>query len=173
MRSCHATVFIDTSANIDVEQQHKALAPTKMFFDCFNPSSTGHQRAKNRLSGSTSWRDSRTCKLADQFQDSSGRGARQHLSDLTGAGCKDYGKDGRKEDGDWEKGIPGLRESCWQDMRDLMSGPRKRTLDEAVDSNSLKKSKSASAPSVEQPHQRDTRVSTAKPQGLEEHDADT
>jgi hypothetical protein len=103
--------------------------PTKIWFDPFNSSSTGHQRAENRLSGSTSWRDSRSYKLSHQFKDTNGRGGDQHLSDLVGAGSKDFGKDGRKDNGDWEPGAPGLREQGWQDIRGLMSGVRKRSSD--------------------------------------------
>ena len=100
--------------------------PTKIFFDPFNSSSTGHQRAENRLSGSTSWRDSRSYKLSHQFRDTSGRGGQEHLSDLVGAGSKDFGKDRRKDNGDWELGARGLRENGWQDIRGLMNGTRKR-----------------------------------------------
>lgn len=104
----------------------KAPQPTKVFFDPYNSSSTGHQRAENRLSGSTSWRDSRTYKLKHQFSDTSGRGGQSHLSDLVGAGSETFGKDGRKENGDWEKGAPGLRDSGWQDIRGLLGGEKKR-----------------------------------------------
>ena len=107
----------------------KAPEPTKIFFDPFNSSSTGHQRAENRLSGSTSWRDSRSYKLSHQFRDRSGRGGQRHLSDLVGAGSEHFGKDGRKENGDWEPGAPGLRENGWQDIRGLMNGTRKRSSD--------------------------------------------
>ncbi|KAK5065384.1 hypothetical protein LTR84_001222 [Exophiala bonariae] len=103
-----------------------APQPTRVFFDPFNSSSTGHQRAENTLSGSTSWRDSRTYKLSHQLRDRSGRGGDAHLSDLVGAGSVNYRKDGRKGNGDWEKGAPGLRESGWQDIRGLMAGSRKR-----------------------------------------------
>lgn len=95
--------------------------PTRVFFDPFNSSSTGHQRAENRLSGSTSWRDSRRHKLSHQLGDPSGRGGDAYISDLVGAGSVDFGRDGRKENGDWEKGAPGLRESGWQDIRHLMA----------------------------------------------------
>lgn len=33
-----------------------------------------------------------------------------------------FGADGRLENGDWEAGAPGLRESGWQDVRDLLRG---------------------------------------------------
>lgn len=121
-----------------------APAPTKIFFDPFNSSSTGHQLAKNRMSGSTSWRDSRTHKLVNQFSDSTGGGGTQHLADLVGPGSANFGKDGRKENGDWEKGAPGLREEGWQDIRGMIRGPRKKSLDEVADSKILKMYKTAS-----------------------------
>jgi hypothetical protein len=108
----------------------KAPAPTRIFFDPFNSSSTGHQRAGNVLAGSTAWRDSRAYKLASQFQDSSGRGGNQHLLDLVGAGSKDFGKDGREGNGARERGEPGLREGSWQDIRGSMGKSRKRVFDE-------------------------------------------
>ncbi|KIX94296.1 uncharacterized protein Z520_10006 [Fonsecaea multimorphosa CBS 102226] len=100
--------------------------PTRVFFDPFNSSSTGHQRAENRLSGSTSWRDSRTYKLSHQFRDATGRGGHEHLADLVGAGSENFGQDGRKANGDWREGTQGLREKGRQDIRDLMSGTKKR-----------------------------------------------
>ncbi len=105
----------------------KAPEPTKIFFDPFNSSSTGHQRDANRLSGSTSWRDSRSYKLSHQFRDISGRGGQIHLPDLVGAGSEHFRKDGRKDNGCWEPGAPGLREKGWQDIRRLLSGTRKRS----------------------------------------------
>jgi hypothetical protein len=127
----------------------KAPQPTKVYFDPYNSSSTGHQRAENRLSGSTSWRDSRTYKLKHQFSDTSGQGGQSHLSDLVGAGSENFGKDGRKENGDWEKGAPGLRENGWQDIRDLIGGGKKRksptaTLEEG--SSVLKRQKTEATP---------------------------
>lgn len=107
----------------------KAPQPTKIFFDPFNSSATGHQRAENRLSGSTSWRDSRTHKLAHQFQDRSGAGGQGHLSDLVGAGSENFGKDGRKDNGGWGSCAPGLREKGLQDIRGLLGNTRKRSGD--------------------------------------------
>lgn len=101
------------------------------------------------MTGSTSWRDSRTYKLANQLKDSTGRGGTQHLTDLVGAGSADFGKDGRN--GDWEKGAPGLREAGWQDIRGMMRGPRKRSLVEAANPNALKQHKTIS-PAVEEDH---------------------
>ncbi|KAL2428886.1 hypothetical protein ABEF95_005476 [Exophiala dermatitidis] len=105
--------------------------PTREIFDPFNSSSTGHQRAENRLSGSTSWRDSRVHKLSYQLRDSTGRGGAHHVSDLVGAGSKEFGKDGRKENGGWVPGAPGLRERGCQDIRALMDGSRKRQQQES------------------------------------------
>lgn len=107
-----------------------APEPTRVIFDPFNSSSTGHQRAENRLSGSTSWRQSRTYKLARQFGDASGGGGKQHLSDLVGAGSENFRKDGRRDNGPWGRGAPGLREKGWQDIRVLMGGSRKRGKDD-------------------------------------------
>lgn len=116
-----------------------AAEPARKIFDRWNSSSTGlvnfgsrfpnfsntdpelyhrHQRAENRLAGGTSWRASRTIKLAYQFNAGAGGGKR--LYDTVGAGSKDFGKDGRKENGGWEKGAPGLREDGWQDVRGLL-----------------------------------------------------
>lgn len=47
------------------------------------------------------------------------------LHDTVGAGSKDFGKDGRKENGDWEKGAVGLREKGWQDVRGLLGAGQK------------------------------------------------
>ncbi|KAI1840624.1 hypothetical protein JX266_013176 [Neoarthrinium moseri] len=55
-------------------------------FDPWNSSSTGHQRAENRLGGSTGWRDSRNAKLQSQFR--SGRSGGKRMSDTVGAGSE-------------------------------------------------------------------------------------
>lgn len=96
-----------------------APPPTRKTFDPWNSSSTGHQHAENRLSGSTSWRASRTLKLGNQFSSSEGGGKR--LYDTVGAGSKDFGKDGRKENGSWEVGAAGLREKGWRDIGVMMT----------------------------------------------------
>jgi hypothetical protein len=57
-------------------------------FDGWNSSSTGHQRAENRLGGSIGWRESRTMKLSHQFK-SGGTGGRR-ISDQVGAGSEDW-----------------------------------------------------------------------------------
>ncbi|EMF12925.1 uncharacterized protein SEPMUDRAFT_86379, partial [Sphaerulina musiva SO2202] len=96
-----------------------AAKPSKQIFDPFNSSATGHQRADNRLGGSTSWRDSRSLKLREQFSGGSGGGKR--MNDTVGAGSLDFGQDGRTENGGWEKGAKGLRtagqQSIWESMK--------------------------------------------------------
>lgn len=83
--------------------------PARKIFDPWNSSSTGHQYAENRLSGSTSWRDSRTAKLASQFGDQS-RGGGERIYDTVGAGALGFGNDGRKENGGWdESSVRGAR----------------------------------------------------------------
>ncbi|KAK5119252.1 hypothetical protein LTR85_007866 [Meristemomyces frigidus] len=92
-----------------------AAKPTRPIFDPFNSSATGHQRADNLLSGSTSWRDSRSLKLREQFS-----GGTKRVSDTVGAGALDFGQDGRTENGGWAKGARGLRtdgqKSIWETM---------------------------------------------------------
>lgn len=82
--------------------------PRRAFFDPWNSSSTGHQRAENRLSGSTSWRASRSSKLGEQYKAGLSGGGKR-FADTVGAGSPDFGKDGRKENGGWERGAKGLR----------------------------------------------------------------
>ena len=96
-----------------------APEPLRRTFDPWNSSSSGHQRADNRLAGSTSWRDSRTWKLGHQFR--AGDGGGQRLFDTVGAGSKNFSKDGRKENGGWEKGAPGLRPKGWRDVGLMVS----------------------------------------------------
>ncbi|KAI9811167.1 MAG: hypothetical protein M1827_005618 [Pycnora praestabilis] len=94
-----------------------AAQPIRKTFDPWNSSSTGHQHAANRLAGSTSWRSSRTLKLGEQFRSGSGvedgegggGGGGKRLYDTVGAGSRDFGRDGRKENGGWERGAKGLR----------------------------------------------------------------
>ncbi|KAK3114219.1 hypothetical protein LTR53_007686 [Teratosphaeriaceae sp. CCFEE 6253] len=94
----------------------KVAKPSRSIFDPFNSSATGHQRADNRLSGSTSWRDSRSLKLRKQFN--SGAGGGERVSDTVGAGSLDFGVDGRTENGGFVPGAKGLRgagqQSLWE-----------------------------------------------------------
>jgi BRCT domain, a BRCA1 C-terminus domain len=107
----------------------RAPEPTRVFFDPFNSPSTGHQRAENRLSGSTSWRDSRAHKLAHQFCDTSGRGGMAHVADLVGAGSENFGEDGTEDNRAWQVGTSGVREKGAQDIRRFMGVNKKRNLE--------------------------------------------
>lgn len=92
-----------------IKLQANGLAlPQRVIFDPWNACTTGHQRAENRLSGSTSWRENRESKLKNQFADGTGSGGKR-LADTVGAGAEDFGKDGRTANGGWVKGAPGLR----------------------------------------------------------------
>lgn len=48
------------------------------------------------------------------------------MYDAAGAGSENFGKDGRKENGGWEKGVVGLRERGWQDVRALFDRDRRQ-----------------------------------------------
>ncbi|KAF2720997.1 hypothetical protein K431DRAFT_303851 [Polychaeton citri CBS 116435] len=120
----------------------QAAKPTKSLFDPFNSSATGHQRADSRLSSSTSWRDSRTSKLREQFSAGSGGGKRLH--DTVGAGSLDFGVDGRTENGGWTRGAKGLRadgqaslQEAWNIRKEaeLERGPARKKV--KVDENAL------------------------------------
>ncbi|KAI9678512.1 MAG: hypothetical protein M1822_007455 [Bathelium mastoideum] len=95
-----------------------AAQPTRTLFDPWNSSSTGHQRAENRLLGSTAWRNSRTRKLAHQFRAGAGSGGGVRLADTVGAGSAEFGRDGRTSTGGWVRGASGLRgegqRSLWE-----------------------------------------------------------
>jgi hypothetical protein len=58
------------------------------YFDAWNSSSTGHQRAENRLGGSTGWRQSRASRLSYQFK--SGETGGPRISDQVGAGSENW-----------------------------------------------------------------------------------
>lgn len=67
----------------------KAAEPVYgQLFDPWNSSSTGHQRAENRLGASTGWRDSRNRKLMSQYTGGPGGGKR--VSDTVGEGSRDW-----------------------------------------------------------------------------------
>jgi hypothetical protein len=96
----------------------KAAPAARTFFDPWNSSSTGHQRAENRLSGSTSWRVSRNLKLSEQYKGGLNGGGKR-VADTVGAGSEDFGKDGRKENGGWVKGAKGLRTGGQQGLAEI------------------------------------------------------
>ncbi|KAK9782513.1 putative BRCT domain-containing protein [Seiridium cardinale] len=94
----------------------KAAAPQfGSSFDPWNSSSTGHQRAENRLGGSTGWRDSRSAKLQSQFRGGVTGGKR--MSDAVGAGSQD-----------WDAGAqaivpPGSRARARNSVMDMLNKP--------------------------------------------------
>lgn len=96
----------------------KAAPAARTFFDPWNSSSTGHQRAENRLSGSTSWRVSRNLKLSEQYKGGLSGGSKR-VADTVGAGSEDFGKDGRTENGGWVKGAKGLRTGGQQSLAEV------------------------------------------------------
>lgn len=73
---------------------HKSIIPPAAqpklgdHFDAWNSSSTGHQRAENKLGGSIGWRQSRSSKLSYQFK-SGGTGGKR-ISDKVGAGSENW-----------------------------------------------------------------------------------
>ncbi|KAF2436107.1 hypothetical protein EJ08DRAFT_579257 [Tothia fuscella] len=106
-----------TAAPRKIQRTASSVAqPSRNIFDPWNSSSTGHQRAENRLAGSTSWRDSRNLKLKSQFR--SGLAGGERVADTVGAGSENFGKDGRKVNGGWVKGASGLREEGQKSILD-------------------------------------------------------
>ncbi|OCK84479.1 hypothetical protein K432DRAFT_284269, partial [Lepidopterella palustris CBS 459.81] len=94
----------------------KAAIPTRVFFDPWNSSSTGHQRAENRLAGSASWRDSTNLKLSAQFRARGGGGER-----IAGAGSGGFGRrGGRRADGEREGGARGWRVEGQRSLREVL-----------------------------------------------------
>lgn len=102
-------------------------------FDPWNSSSSGHQRAENRLGASTGWRDSRNAKLHAQF-----RGDAKRVSDAVGAGARD-----------WDPKLqavvpPELRARARCSVADMLAKPR--TMQRSL--SSLSSSSSTSLPSA-------------------------
>ncbi|MCJ1477869.1 hypothetical protein MMC13_006542 [Lambiella insularis] len=93
-----------------------ATAPLHPTFDPYNSSSTGHQVCPSRLAGTVSWRISRSLKLSEQLKaghaglggEYEGGGGRR-LYDTVGAGSREFGKDGRTENGGWDTTVKGAR----------------------------------------------------------------
>ncbi|KAJ4383422.1 hypothetical protein N0V86_001470 [Didymella sp. IMI 355093] len=116
--------LVQQSSSKRVTRSHTPASPAaaaparRTFFDPWNSSSTGHQRAENRLSGSTSCRASRSLKLGEQYKGGPSGGGKR-VADTVGAGSEDFGKEGRKEDGGWEKGAKGLRTGGQKSLADV------------------------------------------------------
>ncbi|KAI0114538.1 BRCA1 C terminus domain-containing protein [Nemania sp. FL0031] len=109
-------------------------------FDPWNSSSTGHQRAENRLGASTGWRDSRNRKLMNQFTGGAGGGKR--VSDTVGEGSQDW--DPRAK----ALITPAMRSRAQSSVLDMLTKPRgTKPLPSASSSTpSLSLSSSSSAP---------------------------
>ena len=75
-------------------------------------------------------------KLKHQFR-ADDRGG-QRVFDTVGAGSKDFGRDGRKENGGWETGAPGLRSDGWRDVG-LMISQGSKAERETQDKEKLKR----------------------------------
>ncbi|KAL5120934.1 hypothetical protein ACEQ8H_001122 [Pleosporales sp. CAS-2024a] len=101
-----------------------AAPAARTFFDPWNSSSTGHQRAENRLSRSTSWRAARNLKLGEQYKGGL-RGGGEPVADAVGAGSDHFGTHGRLRTG----GQKSLAE-VWGATK---AGSNKSSPDEAVD----------------------------------------
>jgi hypothetical protein len=87
-------------------------------FDAWNSSSSGHQRAENRLGGSIGWRNSRSMKLSHQFK-SGGTGGKR-ISDQIGAGSEDWDEKAKAL-------IPkDVREMAKMSVRDMLIGKKKQ-----------------------------------------------
>jgi hypothetical protein len=81
-----------------------------------------------------------------------------------GAGSERFGKDGRKDNGSWEPGAPGLREKGWQDIRGLMGGNRKRSVEEKDETMQQKRRRMSGEPLMENNilQSREANVTTTK-----------
>jgi hypothetical protein len=127
--------------------------PQKVWFDPWNSSSTGHQRAENNLAGSTSWRDSRNLKLGAQYK--GGRGGGKRVADTVGAGSEDFGKDGRKVNGSWRDGAKVLRDKTQRSIREVVKDanteelPTENTVVEAANGDEDEELRKAIAASLQ------------------------
>ncbi|MCJ1406007.1 hypothetical protein MMC19_000072 [Ptychographa xylographoides] len=106
-----------------------AAAPQHPTFDPYNTSSSGHQIHASHLAGTPSWRESRTLKLSAQLSAGEGGGGGKRLYDTVGAGSREFGLDGRKENGTWDvKSIRGARAESgiggerWGDVGVMLGG---------------------------------------------------
>ncbi|KAE8836212.1 hypothetical protein PTNB73_04173 [Pyrenophora teres f. teres] len=93
-----------------------AAPPRRTFFDPWNSSGTGHQRAENRLSGSTSWRTSRNLKLGEQFRAGIDGGGTTVVADTVGPGSNAFAKHGRNVNRTWTKDAKSLRTGGQQSL---------------------------------------------------------
>jgi hypothetical protein len=132
-----------------------ALLP-RAFFDPWNSSSTGHQRSENRLTGSTSWRTSRSLKLAEQFKGGLSSGAR--VADTVGAGSANFGKTGTKTNGNWEQGATGLRTGQQKSLSEIWGASKAATKTPSA---------KAVADATPNPHSHVSKCSSTPPESVE------
>lgn len=59
-------------------------------------------------------------KLGEQYKGGLGGGGKR-VADTVGAGSEDFCKDGRKENGGWERGAKGLRTGGQKSLADVWS----------------------------------------------------
>jgi hypothetical protein len=59
-------------------------------------------------------------KLGEQYKGGLSGGGKR-VADTVGAGSEDFGKDGRKENSDWEEGAKGLRTGGQKSLADVWS----------------------------------------------------
>ena len=104
-------------------------------------------------------------KLGNQFSSNEGGGKR--LYDTVGAGSKDSGKDGRKENGSWEAGAPGLREKGWRDIGVMMTHGAKAERDRRRKESDKCKENEPATQSIIDPAS-DSTSSSKQDQGKEE-----
>ncbi|KAI1126459.1 BRCA1 C terminus domain-containing protein [Nemania abortiva] len=135
----------------------KAPAPSKaaepvhrQAFDPWNSSSTGHQRAENRLGASTGWRDSRNRKLMSQFTGGAGGGKR--VSDTVGEGSQDW--DPRAK----ALITPAMRSRAQSSVLDMLTKPG------SMMKRSLSSTSSSSAPAPPSTLTSDSILPTSGPQ---------
>ncbi|KAF2102177.1 hypothetical protein NA57DRAFT_17540, partial [Rhizodiscina lignyota] len=137
-----------------------AAQPTRTFVDIYNSTSTGHQVADNPLSRSTAWRDSRSRKLSAQF--SAGQSGGERLYDTVGAGSENFGNDGRKPNGGWQKGASGLRA---QGQRSILEAMGAKSSKASVTSTPATKQSNATpleAPSIDANLELDASLATSE-----------
>lgn len=133
-------------------------------FDPWNSSSTGHQRAENRLGASTGWRASRNAKLQAQFRGGAGGGPAR-VADTVGAGSPD-----------WDPKLqavvpPELRARARTSVADMLTrrGTMRRSLQSAaVASSSSSPSPAPSAPPRGDEERGGSEAETEPAEGLSE-----
>jgi hypothetical protein len=87
-------------------------------------------------------------KLGEQYRGGLGGGGKR-VADTVGAGSQDFGKDGRKANGGWEKGATGLRTGGQKSLAEVWgaSKARKKSLqDKATEMVELRREHVTTSP---------------------------